>query len=123
MSFTGVAFAYASRDGHLALETGASVVALFAGALVMTRFRQGAGLDDLVLAVGLLILAGSNLFFAVLPEVVSGVPDVRWTWARAAGDLVGAGAFAASAFLPARPLPRPRVAERRALSATAGLLG
>jgi signal transduction histidine kinase len=120
---TRIHFAYISPEGHIALETAASVIALLAAYLAFARFHQSSALDDLALATGLTLLAVSNLMFAVLPALGTGFPARHWSWARVAGDLLGAAAFTASAFIPARTVRHPRRASRRALGAAVVLLG
>jgi signal transduction histidine kinase len=119
----GVHFAYRSPEGHVALETAAAVIALLAAYLVFARFRLSAAIDDLVLATGLAVLATSNLLFAVIPALGAGDPARAWSWARVVADLLGAGLFAASAYLPRRAVANPRRELRRALGGAAAALG
>jgi signal transduction histidine kinase len=93
-------FAYRAPQLHSALETAATLIGLLAAYLVFGRFRRSGHLDDFVLCCSLALLAGSNLFFAVLPEVLGGGSDDFGTWARLFGQLLGSAVFAAASVTP-----------------------
>jgi signal transduction histidine kinase len=93
-------FAYRAPQLHAALETSATLIGLLAAYLVLGRFRRSGHLDDLVLCYSLALLAGSNLFFAVLPVVLGEGSDDIGTWARLFGQLLGSLVFAAAAVTP-----------------------
>jgi signal transduction histidine kinase len=95
-------FAYRAPQLHAALETAAALIGLLAAYLVFGRYRRSGHLDDLVLCSSLALLAGSNLFFAVLPAVLGGSTDDIGTWARLLGQLLGSVVFAAASVMPRR---------------------
>jgi signal transduction histidine kinase len=97
-------FAYRAPQLHASLETAATLIGLLAAYLVFGRFRRSGHLDDFVLCCSLTLLAGSNLFFAVLPEVLGGGSDDFGTWARLFGQLLGSLVFAIAAVTPRRRL-------------------
>lgn len=118
-----IEFAYRSPSAHVALETTAALTGLVAAYLIAGRYRETGTTSDLVLAAALAILAGTNLFFGALPDAFpTSRPESFFTWARVAGSLVGAAAFAAAAFSPTRPLRRPRRAAVVAAAAVLALL-
>ena len=93
-------FAYRLPELHVALETAATLIGLFAAFLVFGRFRRNGHLDDLVLCYSLCLLAFSNLFFAALPALLTSGSHDFGTWARLFGQLLGSAVFAAAAFAP-----------------------
>jgi signal transduction histidine kinase len=100
-------FAYRQPPLHVALETAASLIALLAGFLVFGRLRREGGLNELVLACALAVLALLNLFFLMVPALAALVPDDLMVWVTFAGYLLGALLFALAAFVPRRRLGRP----------------
>ena len=64
-------FAYRAPALHVVLETASAVVALLVAFLVHGRFRQSARAQDLLLALGLLVVAVANLALTALPSAVS----------------------------------------------------
>jgi signal transduction histidine kinase len=101
-------FAYRSDEAHVAIETAASLVPALAAILFAGRTIRGQSYTDLLLACSLALLAGTNLFFSVIPAVAEENPQGFGTWAPAAGRLLGAIGFAAAALLPERRLAQPR---------------
>jgi signal transduction histidine kinase len=97
-------FAYHAPELHTAIETAATLIGLLAAYLVFGRYRRSGQLDDFVLCCSLALLAGSNLFFAVVPEVTGDGSDDFRTWARLFGQLLGSAVFATAAFAPRRRL-------------------
>jgi signal transduction histidine kinase len=116
-------FAYRGRQVHIALETAAALVAQLAAFLVVGRFQRRRRLDDLLLALALVLFALTNLVFLAAPSIFSqGAPGHVSVWSALACGVFGALAFAAAAFAPRR-----RVAARRATALmvllAVGLLG
>jgi signal transduction histidine kinase len=100
---------------HVALETGAALMALVAAALLVRGWSGAARLDRLATVTGVAVLA---LTAAVLTAMLAAAPDSGPRGPLAlTGMLVGSAAVAAGAWLPAR---RVAVARRAALAA-AGL--
>jgi signal transduction histidine kinase len=112
----GLHFAYREPAVHIALETAAALIAMFAAFLVFGRVQRGAGLDELVLACALTLLALSNLLFAAVPALVEGIPEERSVWAAITGRTLGAILLASSPFLARRPILDPRKAIRVAVA-------
>jgi signal transduction histidine kinase len=118
----GLHFAYRRPPVHIALETAAALIALFAAFLVFGRVRRGARLDELVLACALGVLALSNLLFAAVPPLVEGISPERSVWAAITGRTLGAILLACSPFLPRRRLSHARRATRFAVAGALGVL-
>lgn len=112
-------FARRSSEGHVAIETAATIIGLLAALLVGGRFRRTGELPDLLLAAALLLLALTNLFFSTLPSLGAGEPETFELWSPVLGRLLGAGALVAAAFAPARPLRTPS----RAMGVAAAAVG
>jgi signal transduction histidine kinase len=107
-------FAYRARESHIALETTAALVALVAAFLVVGRFERRRRLDDLLLAVALVLFALTNLVFLAVPAMFSQHPPGRFSvWTALAGAVFGAVAFALAAY----GAPR-RVGHRHATALT-----
>lgn len=95
---------------HLAIETGASVVAIISGFLALGRLRRSPRLNELALACALVLLAVTDLFFVTLPMLFDPVASDMTVWAAVFGQLTGAALFAVAAFAPRRWLRRPGTA-------------
>jgi signal transduction histidine kinase len=115
----GLKFAYRSDQLHVAIETAAFLVPALAALLFGGRAVRAQSGTDLLLACSLTLLAATNLFFSVVPAVVSDTPEDFATWAPTAGRLLGAVGFAAAALVPNWRLARPRRSLARGLAATA----
>jgi signal transduction histidine kinase len=103
-------FAYQAPQLHIALETTAALVALFAAYLVFGRFRRSRSLNDLLLVCALGLLAAVNLGFGALPAALaSGQATPFSTWAALTGSLLGAVMLAAASFAPSRRLGPTRI--------------
>jgi signal transduction histidine kinase len=107
---------------HVAIETTAALVSLFAAVLVHGRFRSTLQLRDLLLVAALGTFAATNLLFAALPAFLTSDPGSFRTWAPTAGTLLASLLLAAAPFTPERILHRPRFAERFAAAAYLGAL-
>src|SRR3954471_2720554 len=106
VSLVPSALAFRAPEGHVAIETAASLVALLIGFIVLGRFRQSARLVDLLLAAAMGVIGMANFAFAVVPSL-TGNPFAKWAiWAAAAGRVAGAILFCAAAFVPDRQVPR-----------------
>jgi signal transduction histidine kinase len=100
-------FAYSAPLLHVALETGASLIALLAGFLVFGRLRRASGLNEMLLACALATLALLNLLYVMTPALV---PHELMVLAALIGSSLGAVLFALGAFVPRGQLRRPGVA-------------
>jgi len=118
--FTTVA--YHSPMLHVAIETAITLIALFGAALLVGRFMRAPTWPELLLAGALLLLALTNLCFAVVPWITDGEPGSFHTWTPVAGRLLGAAGLAAGALLPAVPVRRPRRALLQTLAAVGSVL-
>ncbi len=116
-------FAYREPLLHVALETGASLIALLAGFLVFGRLRRASRLNEMLLACALATLALLNLLYVMTPALV---PHDLMVVAALIGSSLGAVLFALAAFVPRGQLRRPGVALAAAATAvliTAVLVG
>src|SRR5262249_40894651 len=100
-------FAYRQPLLHVALETAALLIALLAGFLVFCRLQRAGGLNELLLACGLALLAVLNLLYVMAPALV---PQDLMVSAALVGTLLGAVLFALAAFVPPGRLRRPGLA-------------
>jgi signal transduction histidine kinase len=107
-----VHFAYRSLSAHLVIETAAGVIALILAYLTAWRFRRRQRWDDLLLAIGLAVLALSSLALTLVPVLVEAGPARFPTWSSLLAGVIGSAIIAASAFAPGRPV---RHAERHGL--------
>jgi signal transduction histidine kinase len=116
-------FAYRGLQVHIAVETAAALVALLAAFLVVGRFERRRRLDDLLLALALVLFSLTNLVFLAAPSILSeGAPGRFSVWAALTCRLFGALAFAAAAFGPRRRIERRRATAVMVLLAV-GLVG
>jgi signal transduction histidine kinase len=95
---------------HTALETAASLIALLGGFLVYGRLRRRGGLNDLLLACALAVLALLNVCLLTMPALEQFLPKDLLVWALLIGRSLGAVLFAIAAFAPPRRLRRPGLA-------------
>jgi signal transduction histidine kinase len=104
-------FAYRSPSLHVAIETAASLIAVFAALLVAGRARIGGRLGDVLLATALALFAATNLVFAAVPRLLDATETPALsTWAPLAVRLEAAALFALAALLPAIRMRRLRSA-------------
>ncbi len=103
-------FARRGMSPHVALETAASLIALLAGFLVFGRLRRRQGLNDLLLADALAVLALLNLFLLLVPGFARSASQDLMVWVLLIGRTFGAALFALAAFAPPRRLRRPGLA-------------
>ena len=96
----GLRFAYRLPALHVSIETAAAVIGIVAAYLVAGRFQRRRRLDDLILAIALSLLAGTNLVFGTIPAALANGPTPFATWGAIAGRVLGGLAFAAAAFAP-----------------------
>ena len=109
-----VSFAYRSPSLHVAVETAAALISTLAAQLIYGRFRRSLDRRDLLLASALVLFAGSNLLFSMVPAIAE-ADDSFSTWAPALSSVASAAVLAAAAFTPPRAVRRPVEAMRRAL--------
>jgi signal transduction histidine kinase len=105
-------FAYFGVPIRIALETAASLIALFASFLVYGRLRRYRGTPELLLAVALAMLALVNLCLLVTPllPLPRTLVSELLGWVQLAGRGLAAALFALAAFGPSRRLGRPGLA-------------
>jgi len=121
---TPLRFAYRSPGLHLVLETAEGCVALVVAYLVAGRFRDHRRWQELLLAIGLSVLAVTNLALSAVPVALA-MPEHEQLnrWTPLAARFVGTVLVAVAAMTP----PHSVVARGRArtvvLSAAAGLVG
>jgi hypothetical protein len=111
--------AYRGRELHVALETTGSLIALLGGVLMLGRFMRGRRLDDLLLALALVLFGVVDLGFLVLPGILARAGGREWVWTALAGRTVGAVALAVGAL----GLPRRVRRRRMTMLATLGPFG
>jgi signal transduction histidine kinase len=92
-------FAYQSVALHAMLEVTATLASLLTTFLLWGRLRERRGTDDLLLFVGLGVLAVSTLLFATVPAAFWTMPHPFMTWMGVAGSAIGALLLAAAAFV------------------------
>ena len=97
-----VRFAYRLPALHAAIETAAAIIGLVAAYLVAGRFQRTRRLSDLLLALALTLLAGTNLAFGTVPAAIADGPTRFSTWAGVAGRVLGALGLVVAAFAPDR---------------------
>jgi signal transduction histidine kinase len=89
---------------HVALETSAAIAACAAALLVLGRFWRTGFLDELILSVGLSLLALSNLVFNALPAVFHLESGRVSTWGTLFTVTYAAVLICVAALLPRRHL-------------------
>jgi signal transduction histidine kinase len=102
--------AYRRRELHVALETAGALVALVAGFLMVGRFLRRRRLDDLLLALALVVFGLVDLGFLALPSIFAGGGSSSRlsVWTALVGRIIGATALAAAAVGLPRRLRRRR---------------
>jgi signal transduction histidine kinase len=100
-----VAFAYRYRPVHVAIETAAAIIAIVTLELVRGRYRRSGLMSDLALVFAMVVLAGSNVFFATVPALTN-EQSVFSAWAPLLGRVLASGAFAFSVVVPGRRVRR-----------------
>lgn len=109
------AFVINASDSHVAIETGASVVALLVAFLVLGRFLQDGSVRDLALAWALSVLGFGTLVFSVIP-LAAEVGFRPWAeWSSMTMRLAAGVGFAVAAFVPQRRVRGQSEALRRAV--------
>jgi signal transduction histidine kinase len=115
-------FAYHSTRVHGMLETAAALIALLTAFLLWGRLQHRRRLADLLLFVGIGILAVTNLLFAAVPAVIWNQPHPFSIWTTLLASALGAAVLAAAANLGETRLTGYRRASTVALVSAAGLL-
>lgn len=116
-------FAYEASEAHVAIATGATLIAALAAGLVIARFRRSSRLQDLALAAALVLLTGTNLFFSLIPSLAGDVASQFSGWSPLLGRLLGGLVFALSVAVPDRNVSNPRRRAVQMLIACLGALG
>jgi signal transduction histidine kinase len=98
-------FAYDSVDAHVMIATAVALIGALAAGLVLARFLRSSSLQDLALALALIVLAGSNLFLSALPSAFGELDSHFVAWAPFFARLVGGFLFALSVAVPDRQVP------------------
>jgi signal transduction histidine kinase len=114
--------AYHSPTLHVAIETGATFVALLCAVLMLGRYFREPTTSDLVLAGALLLLGLTNLCFSVIPWVADDQLGSFDTWAPVFGRLIGAGGLAVGAWIEGGTIRNPRRTAAHMLAVVAGTL-
>jgi signal transduction histidine kinase len=117
-------FAHRWPTLHVALETAASLMALFAGFLALGRLGRRTRVDEWTLACALMVFALLNVFFVSVPALSQLIPRDLAVWVTLAGRSLGAALFALAAFAPRHRLrwPGMMLMAAAAGAATAALL-
>jgi signal transduction histidine kinase len=116
-----IRLAYESPSLHVAFETAAASIALLAAYLVLGHFRHTKEVDALLLACGLAIVGGVNLFLGVLPAALDQELGTPATWMSAVGRLLATAVLVAAAWAPPVRLRSANV-QRLALLTTANVV-
>ena len=93
-------------SARAAVETSASLIALFATLLVFGRLRRHAFLNELLLASAFALLTVSDLLFVAVPAVAGWGPDGLTVWGPPLAHSLGAVLFVLTAVIPRRALRR-----------------
>jgi signal transduction histidine kinase len=115
-------FAYHSTRVHGMLETAAALIALLTAFLLWGRLQHRRRLADLLLFVGIGILAVTNLLFAAVPAVIWNHPHPFSIWTTLLASVLGAMFLAAAANLGEKRLAGYKRAATVAVVTAAGLL-
>jgi len=113
-------FAYRAPSLHVALETTAAITASAAAFLLLGRFRRTGFLEELLLSVGLSLLALANLAYAAFPAAFHLQGNAGSAWALLFTSTLAAVLICLGALLPRR---RIRVAARWPLAIYGSALG
>jgi signal transduction histidine kinase len=100
-------FAYDSPDAHVMIATAVALIGTLAAGLVMGRFLRSRQLQDLALALALIVLSASNLFLSAVPSAFGELGSNFVAWAPFCARLLGALLFALSVAVPDRDVPNP----------------
>lgn len=112
-------FAYRAPALHLVLETAEGCVALAVAYLVAGRFREHRRWQELLLTIGLLVLAATNLLLSAVPVALALPQDEELSrWAPLVVRLVGTLLVATAAVVPVHATV-PRGRERPVVLASA----
>lgn len=102
--------AYRVPDIRMATFTGAALIAVLTGFLVIGRFLRRPRLTELTLACSLATFVLSELICMAVPVIANDDWKAVLAWSALAAASFGAGLFALTAFVPRRRLIRPGVA-------------
>jgi signal transduction histidine kinase len=105
-----------------AVETAASLIAVLATVLAFVRLRRRSGLTELALAAAFAVIALSNVVLASIAVFTPLSANNVVVWSAIISRALGSLLFGVAAFVPDRPLRRPRDAPAAvAACATAGV--
>lgn len=104
--FSVVHLAYRSVRVHVALETAEALIGFLTAYLIFGRFRETRRSTSFLLVLGLLFLAGTSVFFSVIPRAANPQEAAFSTWAALAGRMTGTILLASAAFVPDVPVRR-----------------
>jgi signal transduction histidine kinase len=99
MTVPSMQFAYRSIAVHAMLEVTASLIAFVTTVLVWGRLRYRQGLDDLLLFIGIGLLAITSLVFAVVPAAIWREPHPFSIWTTLITGGLGAALLATAALV------------------------
>jgi signal transduction histidine kinase len=116
-------FAYGSAQVHVMIATGVSLIGALAAGLVVARFLRSSELQDLALALALIVISATNLFLSALPSALGDLDSNFVAWAPFLGRLLGALLFALSVAVPERVVREPKRAAWLALGGGIALVG
>lgn len=102
--YPGLRIASSRQGPQVALETAASLIALLAGYLALSRLKRRGRLTDLVLACGLGVVGVSNAFYSVLLVFGNFAGVSVSAWSAATSRPVSVILFSAAAFVPDRQI-------------------
>ena len=105
--FLDLRFAYASRDVHIGVETLATLVAILAAALFYARVADTGDRTDLLIMMGLALLAASNMGRLLAPPDSTGTSHLT-VWLPLTGRVLAAATLTAAAFSPRGRVRSPR---------------
>lgn len=100
-------FAYRSVEGHLVLETAATLAGALVALLLYGRFRRSGRLQELLLVYAMAVLAVAAFGLVTVPALLGAAPGgATTTWAALVVRLLGAALILAAAVVPDRPARR-----------------
>src|SRR5689334_850547 len=90
------------------ISTAIALIGALAAGLVLARFLRSSELQDLALALALIVSSASNLFLSAIPSAFGELDSHFVAWAPFLGKLLGAILFALSVAVPERVVKHTR---------------